>query len=112
MGPGGQGQQGAVRPLSAGLMAELGSGERSDHRRTLTAKALSQWIGRYMRTRGVDYTAHKLRAGTQPGFLAATGDLKAAADALGHSDLSSISRYVVASSDTMRRGAGSSRRIG
>ena len=54
--------------------------------RTLTAKALSQWIGRYMRTRGVDYTAHKLRARYATRFLAATGDLKAAADALGHSD--------------------------
>jgi site-specific recombinase XerC len=65
-----------------------------------------------MRTRGVDYTAHKLRARYATRFLAATGDLKAAADALGHSDLSSISRYVVASSDTMRRGAEAAGRIG
>ena len=60
----------------------------------------------------VDYTAHKLRARYATRFLAATGDLKAAADALGHSDLSSISRYVVASSDTMRRGAEAAGRIG
>ena len=109
----GKGSKGRSVPLSAGLMAELGSGESGPIiGRTLTAKALSQWIGRYMRTRGVDYTAHKLRARYATRFLAATGDLKAAADALGHSDLSSISRYVVASSDTMRRGAEAAGRIG
>lgn len=78
----------------------------------MTPKALSQWLGRYMRARGVDFTAHKLRARYATRFLAATGDLKAAADALGHADLSSISRYVVASSDTMRRGAEAAGRIG
>ena len=109
----GKGSKGRSVPLSAGLMAELGSGEAGPIiGRTMTAKALSQWIGRYMRTRGVDYTAHKLRARYATRFLAATGDLKAAADALGHSDLSSISRYVVASSDTMRRGAEAAGRIG
>ena len=109
----GKGSKGRSVPLSAGLMAELGSGDTGPIvGRTMTAKALSLWLGRYMRARGVDYTAHKLRARYATRFLAATGDLKAAADALGHSDLSSISRYVVASSDTMRRGAEVAGRIG
>ena len=78
----------------------------------MTAKAVSQAIGRYLRSRDVDYTAHKLRARYATRFLAATGDLAAAAEALGHSDLSSIGRYVIASSDTMRRGAEAAGRIG
>lgn len=36
----------------------------------------------------------------------------APAEMLGHSDLSSIGRYVIASSDTMRRGAEAAGRIG
>ena len=45
-------------------------------------------------------------------FLAATGDAVAAAQVAGHSDLSSITRYAVASSDTMRRGAEAAGRVG
>lgn len=100
-------------PLSAGLLAELGEpGEGRIIGKEMTAKAVSQAIGRYLRSRGVDYTAHKLRARYATRFLAATGDLAAAAEALGHSDLSSIGRYVIASSDTMRRGAEAAGRIG
>ena len=100
-------------PLSAGLLAELGHpGEGPIIGKRMTAKAVSQAIGRYLRSRGVDYTAHKLRARYATRFLAATGDLAAAAEALGHSDLSSIGRYVIASSDTMRRGAEAAGRIG
>lgn len=100
-------------PLSAGLLAELGEpGEGLIIGKPMSAKAVSQAIGRYLRSRGVDFTAHKLRARYATRFLAATGDLKAAADALGHADLSSIGRYVVASSDTMRRGAEAAGRIG
>ena len=110
----GKGSKGRSVPLSAGLLGALGTPEGVGPivGRAMTPKALSQWLGRYMRARGVDFTAHKLRARYATRFLAATGDLKAAADALGHSDLSSISRYVVASSDTMRRGAEAAGRIG
>lgn len=100
-------------PLSSGLLAELGDpGEGRIIGKIMTGKAVSQAIGRYLRSCGVDYTAHKLRARYATRFLAATGDLAAAAEALGHSDLSSISRYVIASSDTMRRGAEAAGRIG
>ena len=100
-------------PLSAGLLAELGDvGEGPIIGRTMTPKAVSMAIGRYLRSRNVDYSAHKLRARYATRFLAATGDLAAAAEALGHADLSSIGRYVVASSDTMRRGAEAAGRIG
>lgn len=100
-------------PLSAGLLAELGDpGEGRIIGKEMNAKAVSQAIGRYLRGKGVDYTAHKLRARYATRFLAATGDLAAAAEALGHSDLSSIGRYVIASSDTMRRGAEAAGRIG
>ena len=100
-------------PLAAGLLAELGHpGEGPIIGKRMTAKAVSQAIGRYLRSRDVDYTAHKLRARYATRFLAATGDLAAAAEALGHSDLSSIGRYVIASSDTMRRGAEAAGRIG
>ena len=83
-----------------------------DSGKPMTGKAVSQAISRHMRRLGVDLSAHKLRARYATRFLAATGDLKAAADALGHADLSSISRYVIASSDTMRRGAEAAGRIG
>ena len=101
-------------PLSAGLLAELGEpeGEGPIIGRQMTPKAVSQAVARYMRARGLDFTAHKLRARYATRFLAATGDLAAAAAALGHSDLSSIGRYVIASSDTMRRGAEAAGRIG
>ena len=102
-------------PLSAGLLAELGEPGRPDEPiigKPMTGKAVSQAIARHMRRLGVDLSAHKLRARYATRFLAATGDLKAAADALGHADLSSISRYVIASSDTMRRGAEAAGRIG
>ena len=99
--------------LSAGLLAELGPpGDGPIIGKHMTAKAVSQAIGRYLRSRGVDYTAHKLRARYATRFLTATGDLAAAAEALGHSYLSSIGRYVIASSDTMRRGAEAAGRIG
>lgn len=100
-------------PLSAGLLAELGDvGDGFIVGHEMTPKALSQAIGRYLRSKGCDYTAHKLRARYATRFLAATGDLAAAAEALGHADLSSIGRYVIASSDTMRRGAEAAGRIG
>ena len=86
--------------------------ERSDHRTHPDRQGLSQWIGRYMRTRGVDYTAHKLRARYATRFLAATGDLKAAAPTHSATRTCRASRYVVASSDTMRRGAEAAGRIG
>ena len=100
-------------PLSGGLLAELGDpAEGRIIGREMTAKAVSQAIGRYMRAADVDFTAHKLRARYATRFLAATGDLASAAEAMGHSDLSSISRYVLPSSDTMRRGAEAAGRIG
>lgn len=108
-----KGDTGRTVPLSAGLLASLGDPATGPIiGREMTGKAVSQAIGRYMRRHGVDFTAHKLRARYATRFLAATGDLKSAADALGHADLSSISRYVVASSDTMRRGAEAAGRIG
>jgi integrase/recombinase XerC len=109
----GKGAKGRSVPLSAGLLAALGDpGDGPIIGRVANAKAVSQSIARYMRSRGVDFTAHKLRARCATRFLAATGDLAAAATMLGHADLSSISRYVVASNDTMRRGAEAAGRIG
>lgn len=100
-------------PLSAGLLAQLG--DPSDGPicgKPMTGKAVSAAIGRYLRSKGVDYSAHKLRARYATRFLAATGDAVAAAKALGHADLSTILRYAVASSDTMRLGAEAAGRIG
>jgi integrase/recombinase XerC len=109
----GKGGKGRSVPLSAGLLAELGEpAEGPIIGRETSAKAVSLWIGRYFRALGMDYTAHKLRGRYATRFLAATGDLEAAAKAVGHADLSSIGRYVVASSDTMRRGAEAAGRIG
>lgn len=108
-----KGNKGRSVPLSSGLLSSLGDpGVGLIVGKETSAKAVSQAIGRYMRSKGVDFTAHKLRARYATRFLAATGDLKAAADALGHADLTSIGRYVIASSDTMRRGAEAAGRIG
>lgn len=109
----GKGSKGRSVPLSSGLLATLGDpGEGRIIGRRTTGKALSLAIARYMRSRGWTTRRTRLRARYATRFLAATGDLKAAADALGHADLSSISRYVVASGDTMRRGAEAAGRIG
>ncbi len=111
--PEGKGSKGRTVPLSGGLLAALGDpGEGPIIGREATAKAVSQSIARYMRSRGVNLTAHKLRARAATRFLTTTGDLAAAAAMLGHSDLSSIGRYVVASSDTMRRGSEAMGRVG
>lgn len=110
-----QGKGGKDRsvPLSAGLLTELGDpGTGLIIGKRMTPKAVSMAIGRYLRSRGVDYTAHKLRARYCTRFLAATGDLAAAAEVMGHADVATTSRYVIASSDTMRRGAEAAGRIG
>jgi integrase len=100
-------------PLSAGLLAELGNpGEGLIVGREMSAKAVSLVIGRHLRSRGIDLSAHKLRARYATRFLAATGDLVATAAAMGHADVSTTARYAVASSDTMRRGAEAAGRIG
>lgn len=109
----GKGSKGRSVPLSAGLLAALGdAGDGPIIGREATPQAVTVWIAWYMRKHGVDLTAHKLRARYATRFLAATGDLAATAKALGHSDLSSVGRYVVASSDTMRHGAEAAGRIG
>jgi integrase len=110
-----QGKGGKDRsvPLSAGLLTELGDpGTGLIIGKSMTPKAVSMAIGRYLRGVGVDYTAHKLRARYCTRFLAATGDLAAAAEVMGHADVATTSRYVIASSDTMRRGAEAAGRIG
>ena len=100
-------------PLSAGLLAELGDGgEGLIIGKPMTPKAVSMAIGRYLRSCDVDYTAHKLRARYCTRFLAATGDLAAAAQVMGHSSVATTAQYVVASGDTMRRGAEAAGRIG
>ena len=110
---GGKGGKDRSVPLSAGLLAELGTPASGPIiGRPMTAKAVSMAIGRHMRAHDVDLTAHKLRARYATRFIAATGDAVAAAKVLGHSDLSSILRYAVASGDTMRRGAEAAGRIG
>ncbi len=109
----GKGDKDRSVPLSAGLLAELGDpGDGPIVGRAVTGKAVSAVIGRYMRRHDVDLTAHKLRARYATRFLAATGDAVATAEVLGHADLSSVRRYAVASSDTMRRGAEAAGRIG
>lgn len=110
----GKGRKDRSVPLSAGLLAELGDpdGDGRIIGKEMTAKAVSMALGRYLRSKGSDFTAHKLRARYLTRFLAATGDAVAAAQVAGHSDLSSITRYAVASSDTMRRGAEAAGRVG
>lgn len=111
---GGKGGKDRSVPLSGGLLGELGEPEGSGPiiGRTMSAKAVSVAVSRFLRAHGSDYTAHKLRARYATRFLAATGDAIATAKVLGHSDLSSVLRYAVASSDTMRRGAEAAGRIG
>lgn len=109
----GKGRKDRSVPLSAGLLGELGDPEEGRIiGREMTAKAVSMALGRYLRSKGSNFTAHKLRARYLTRFIAATGDAVAAAQVAGHSDLSSITRYAVASSDTMRRGAEAAGRIG
>jgi integrase len=99
--------------LSGGLLAELGDpGTGPIVGREMTAKSVSAALGRYLRSKGIDYSAHKLRARFITRFIAATGDAVAAAELAGHSDLTSILRYAVPNSDTMRRGVEAAGRIG
>jgi integrase len=109
----GKGRKDRSVPLSGGLLAELGDpSEGPVIGRHASGKAVSAALGRYMRANGIDFTAHKLRARYITRFIAATGDVAAAAEVAGHEGLGSIMRYAVASSDTMRRGAEAAGRIG
>ena len=108
----GKGRKDRSVPLSAGLLAELGDPGTGPIVGESSAKAVSLRLGRYLRARGIDSTAHRLRARYATRFLAATGDLVATAEALGHADVSTTAMYAVASSDTMRRGAEAAGRIG
>lgn len=109
----GKGNKDRSVPLSGGLLAELGDPATGPIiGRTMKAQAVSAAIGRHMRKHDVDLTAHKLRARYATRFLAATGDAVATAEVLGHSDLTNVMRYAVASSDTMKRGAEATGRIG
>jgi integrase/recombinase XerC len=84
----GKGKKDRSVPLSAGLLAELGDpGEGRIIGKELSPRALSMAVGRYLRSHGVDSTAHKLRARYATRFLAATGDLVATAEAMGHSSV-------------------------
>jgi integrase/recombinase XerC len=109
----GKGRKDRSVPLSGGLLAELGEpGDGLIVGKAMTPRAVSMAIGRYLRAHGVDSTAHKLRARYATRFLAATGDLVATAEAMGHSSVATTALYAVASSDTMRRGAEAAGRIG
>lgn len=100
-------------PLSGGLLAELGQPGRGPIiGREMTPQAVSLAIGRYLKRRGLNSSAHKLRARYATRFLTATGDLAATARVMGHSSVATTQRYVVASSDTMRKGAEACGRIG
>lgn len=109
----GKGAKDRSVPLSAGLLGALGDpGEGLIVGRIMTPKAVSMIVGRYLRDHGIDGTAHKLRARYATRFLAATGDLVATAEAMGHSSVATTALYAIASSDTMRRGAEAAGRIG
>ena len=109
----GKGGKDRTVPLSAGLLGELGD-PSTGHiiGKAMNPKAVSAAIGRHLRDNDVDMPAHKLRARYATRFLASTQDAVAAAQVLGHADLSSILRYAVASSDTMRKGAEAAGRVG
>lgn len=109
----GKGSKDRSVPLSTGLLVELGNpGEGRIIGKVMSEKAVSLAIGRYLRSQGIDLSAHKLRARYITRFLAETGDLVATAAVAGHSDVSTTAKYSVASSDTMRRGAEAAGRIG
>jgi integrase len=109
----GKGSKDRSVPLSAGLLGELGDpGEGLIVGKAMTPKAVSMAVGRYLRDNGVQSSAHKLRARYATRFLAATGDLVATAEAMGHSSVATTALYAIASSDTMRRGAEAAGRIG
>lgn len=109
----GKGDKDRSVPLSTGLLAELGTPDDGPIAgKTMTGKAVSMAIGRYMRSEDCDYSAHKLRSRFATRFMAATGDLAATATVMGHSDVRTTARYVTASSDTMRRGSEACGRIG
>lgn len=113
----GKGGKDRTVPLSSNLLAQLGDPSdgliiNSSTGRPMSAKAVSASIGRYLRTQGSDCTAHKLRARYATRFHDATGDLVATAKVLGHASVATTQHYVVASSDTMRKGAEACGRIG
>lgn len=109
----GKGKKDRSVPLSAGFLGALGDpGKGLIIGKPMTPKAVSAAMERFLRSSGVDATAHKLRARFATRFLAATGDLVATAEAMGHASVSTTAMYAIASSDTMRRGAEAAGRIG
>ena len=113
----GKGNKDRSVPLSDDLLEALGASGSglivlTSTGKSMSPKAVSARIGRYLRSQGIDSTAHKLRARYATRFLAATGDLAATAEVLGHASVQTTTAYTIASSDTMRRGAAAAGRIG
>jgi hypothetical protein len=113
----GKGNNDRSVPLSGGLLAELadpGEGRiiSSSTGRAMSPTAVSASVGRYLRSEGIDSTTHKLRARYATRLYSATNDLVATAEVLGHASVATTQRYVVASSDTIRKGAEACGRIG
>lgn len=113
----GKGGKDRTVPLSDSLIEALGQPGRgpivtNSAGGPLTAKAVSSRIGRFLRSHGVRSSAHKLRARYATRFLAETGDLEATRAVLGHASVATTQRYVIASSDVMKRGARAAGRIG
>lgn len=100
-------------PLSADLLDALGEPSAGPVvGEALSAKAVSARVSRFLRSQGVESSAHKLRARFATRFLAETGDLEATRAVLGHASVATTQRYVIASSDVMKRGAAAAGRIG
>ena len=68
----------------------------SQNRQRLSVRSVERMIKKYAQTNVPDkkITPHRLRASYGTNLLAATGDINLVADALGHSNLASVKKYI------------------
>lgn len=103
----GKGDKDRSVPIGVALIAHLGAegtGRVITMRNgsSISAKGVSSRINRFLRSQGIDSTAHKLRARFATVFLEKSGDLVLVKDLLGHASVATTQMYVLASNTKTR----------
>ncbi len=87
---------GYLAPVGTGRVITMANGS------TISPKGVSSRINRFLRSQGIESTAHKLRARYATTALEKSGDLILVKDLLGHSSVATTQLYLLASTSKAR----------
>lgn len=113
----GKGDKDRSVPLSDPLIGYLGAhgtgpvvADRDGQ--AISGKSVSERVARYLRSRGINSTAHKLRARYATKHLEGQRNIISTRDVLGHASISTTEGYLRATDRQARKGADAAGRIG